>query len=266
MVLETLFPVKKIIKHPIDMFIFSMVMTFVSIFLANMIFPGDSTGKIVILFITISVSPMFYLIFEKEEESERKIAQNRRHESFFKRYEDTMWLFTLFFLGVFMAIFVFSLFSAQVDVEDTFEDQLLEIERISSISSGYYNSAKILELIFQNNLRVMGLAFFLSFVIGVGAVVILAWNASILALFLTSFLKQGSIVDFLTRTITLIPHAPIEIGAYFIAGIAGGILSMGVVKEKLFSREFSLIFRDSLILMAFAVFLVFIGAIFEVFV
>ena len=106
MVLETLFPVKKIIKHPLDMFIFSMIMTFVSIFLTNLIFPGASEGKIVILFITISVSPMFYLLFEEEEESERKVAEHRLKQSFFERYEDTIWLFTLFFLGVFAAIFV----------------------------------------------------------------------------------------------------------------------------------------------------------------
>lgn len=266
MVLETLFPAKKIIKHPIDMFIFSMIMTFVSIFLTNLIFPGASEGKIVILFITISVSPIFYILFEKEEESERKIAEHKLNQSFFERYGDTIWLFTLFFLGVFAAIFVFSLFSPESLVETVFEDQLLEISRISSISSGSFNSNNILNLIITNNLRVMGLAFFLSLMIGVGAIVILAWNASILALYLTSFIRAGLMGEFLTRTITLIPHAPIEIGAYFIAGIAGGILSMGIVKERIFSKEFSLIFRDSLILMTLGVLLVLFGALIEVFV
>jgi len=266
MVLETLFPVKKIIQHPLDMYIFSTVISFVSIFIANLIFPGVSTGKIIILFITIGVSPMIYFILEREEESERKIAESRLKQGFFERYEDTIWLFTLFFLGVFTAIFIFSVFSPQDAVEKVFEDQILEIERISTLSSGSFSASKALELIVKNNLRVMGLSFFLSFLLGVGSVVILSWNASILALYLASFLRKGLISEFLTRTITLIPHAPIEILAYFVAGIAGGILSMGVIKEKILSREFSLVFKDSLILLALSVFLVLIGALFEVFV
>lgn len=265
MVLEAMFPVKKIIKHPIDMFVFSTIITFVSIYMANLIFPGVSTGKIIILFITVSVSPMIYLIFEKEEESERKIAEKKKSEGFFKRYEDTMWLFTLFFLGVFTAIFVFSLISPEEFVQKIFEDQLLEIQRISSISGSFVLS-DVLELIVKNNLRVMGLTFVLSFLLGVGSVVILSWNASILALYLASFLKKGLVTDFISRSITLVPHAPIEIGAYFVAGIAGGILSMGVIKERAFSKEFNLIFRDSLILLSLSVVLVIMGALFEVFV
>lgn len=265
MVLETLFPVKKIIKHPIDMFIFSMVITFVSIYIANLIFPGPSTGKIVILFITMSVAPMIYMILEKEEESERKIAEQKRSEGFFQRYEDIIWLFTLFFLGVFIAIFVFSLLSPESYVEEVFEDQILEIERISTLS-GSFASPDILELIVKNNLRVMGLSFFLSFLLGVGSIVILSWNASILALYLASFIRKGLFNEFVSRTITLVPHAPMEITSYFIAGIAGGILSMGIIKERPLSREFRLIFRDSLILMGMAVFLVFMSALLEVFV
>jgi uncharacterized membrane protein SpoIIM required for sporulation len=111
----------------------------------------------------------------------------------------------------------------------------------------------------------MGLSFILSFLIGSGALIILAWNASILALYLSSFLRKGLMTEFVVRSISLIPHAPIEIAAYFFAGIAGGVLSVGLIREKIFSKEFFLVFRDSLILMGLAVLAIFIGGFVEVF-
>jgi uncharacterized membrane protein SpoIIM required for sporulation len=264
MVLESIYPVKKVIRNPVDMFIFSIIISFASIFLADLIFPGASTGKIITLFITVGVTPMIYGIFRQEEEIEREEAEHRIHEKFFERYEEPIWLFTLFFLGTFIAILIFSVFSPEVYVTSVFEDQLAEIARVSSIGGSFIIS-DMLELIITNNLRVMGLSFLLSFLIGSGAIVILSWNASILALYLASFVRKGLITEFLVRSISLIPHAPVEIAAYFLAGIAGGVLSVGIIREKLLSREFLLVFRDSLILMGLAVLAVLVGAFIEVF-
>jgi len=266
MVLESIIPVKKVIKNPVDMFIFSMIISFASIYLADLIFPGASTGKIITLFITVGVTPMIFGIFRKEEEIEREEAEHKINEKFFQRHEETIKLFSLFFLGVFISIFMVSTFSGEAYVKYIFEDQLSEIARVTSLStSGSFIASDIIQLIIENNLRVMGLSFLLSFLIGSGALIILAWNASILALYLSSFLRKGLMEEFVIRSISLIPHAPIEIAAYFLAGMAGGVLSIGLIREKLFGREFFLVFRDSLILMGLAVLAIFIGAFVEVF-
>ena len=267
MVLESLLPVKKVIKNPLDMFIFSIIISLISIYLADLIFPGNSIGKIITLFITVGVTPMIFSIFRKEEEVEREEAEHRINEKFFERHGETILLFSLFFLGVFAALFTVSTFSEEKYVRYIFEDQLAEIARVTSIgsSSGSFMASEILQIIIENNLRVMGLSFLLSFLLGSGAIIILAWNASILALFLSSFVRKGLMEEFVLRSIALIPHAPIEIAAYFLAGMAGGILSVGLIREKLFSKEFILVFRDSLILMGLAVLAVFIGGFVEVF-
>ncbi len=273
MVLESIFPVKKVIKHPIDMFVLSTIISFISIFVANMIFPGKSTGKIITLFITVGLAPIIYGVFREEEEVEREEAEHKIHKDFFDRHDEAMKIFTLLFLGVFTAIFLtvlFSPFLLEEDfVEKTFEDQILEIERITSISSGKAIgkalSPEIMDIILWNNLRVMSLSFILSFLIGVGAVVILAWNASILAIYLASFIRKGLIEEFMVRTISIIPHAPIEIFGYFLAGIAGGVLSVGLIREKFLSKEFLLVFRDSLILLGLGIISIFLGAFVEVF-
>jgi uncharacterized membrane protein SpoIIM required for sporulation len=267
MVLESIIPVKKVIKNPIDMFIFSMIITFVSVYLADLIFPGTSTGKIITLFITVGITPMIFGIFRKEEEIEREEAEHKINEKFFQRHEETILLFSLFFLGVFLSLFIISTLSDEVYVKYMFEDQLNEISRVTSMagSSGSFIASEMIQIIIENNLRVMGLSFILSFLIGSGALIILAWNASILALYLSSFLRKGLMEEFLVRSISLIPHAPIEIVAYFLAGIAGGILSAGIIREKMFSKEFFLVLRDSLILLGLAIVAIFIGAFIEVF-
>jgi len=264
MVLESLFPVKKVIRKPIDMFIMSIVISFSSIFLAHLIFPGVSTGKIVTLFITVAMTPAVYGIFRKEEEIEREEAEHKIHEKFLERHGETIWLFSLFFLGVFASVFTVSIILPEEYVASTFNDQLSEIARISSIS-GNMISVDVLNMIVVNNLRVMGLSFLLSFLIGSGAIIILSWNASILALYLANFLKQGLITQFFVRSVSLIPHAPIEILSYFLAGMAGGVISAGLIREKIMSREFFLVFKDSLLLLGLAILAILTGAFIEVF-
>ena len=268
MVLESLFSGKAIINKPLDMLILSFIVSISSIFLSQLIFPGPSAGRTTTLFITIIMTPIIFRIFRYEEEIEREEAEGKIKESFSERHKETIVLFSLFFIGNFLAVFFFSLIAPEDFVRSAFDDQLAEIARITSISGSVLTTSatsNILELIMLNNLRVMGLTFLLSFLIGTGAIIILSWNASILALYLASFIKQGLLQEFLVRTLSIAPHAPIEIGAYFLAGIGGGILSVGVIREKIKSKEFTLIFRDSLLMMGLAILAVVLGAFVEVF-
>jgi len=269
MVLESIFPVKKVVKNPVDMLVLSVIISLASIYIADMIFPGVSTGKIITLFITAAIAPAIFGVFREEEEIEREEAENRINKSFIERHGETMKIFTFLFIGIFITIFMVSIFSPSGYAEDLFDDQIKEIERITSIPSGNALgnalSPDILDMILWNNLRVMGLSFILSFLIGVGAVVILAWNASILAIYLASFVKKGLIEEFMVRTISIMPHAPVEIFGYFFAGIAGGILSVGLIRERFLSKEFLLVFRDSLLLMVLGVVSIFLGAFIEVY-
>jgi uncharacterized membrane protein SpoIIM required for sporulation len=269
MVLESIFPVKKVVRNPIDMFVLSVIISLASIYIANMIFPGPSTGKIITLFITCALAPVIYGVFRAEEETEREEAEHRIDKTFLERHEEVMKIFTLMFMGIFIAIFVVSVMSPSEYVEVTFSDQIQEIQRITSLSSGEVVGSALtpdaLDMILWNNLRVMSLAFILSILIGVGSIVILAWNASILALYLASFIRKGLIEEFMVRTISIIPHAPIEIFGYFLAGIAGGVLSAGLIRERFLSKEFVLVFRDSLLLLLLAIGAISLGAVVEVF-
>lgn len=266
MVLESLFSVKKILKKPLNMLVLSIVISFVSIYIADFIFP-EAAGYLIPAFVTIAMAPLVYRIFIVEEEVEREEAEHKINEGFFERHGETILLFGLFFLGNFISIFLVSLFFPEEFVTSVFVPQIKTIEAISSIPvSGAALNSQFLQIITINNLKVMAISFVLSFLLVVGALYVLSWNASILALFLASFLRQGLYETFYERTLGILPHAPIEILAYFLAGIAGAMLSVGMIREKLTSKEFRLIFKDSMLLLSLATLAVILGAFLEVFI
>ncbi len=266
MVLESLFTTKKVIEKPSDMFALSMIISFASLTFAYFIFP-EYAGVVFPLLITIGMAPIFYNIFNYDEEIEEKQAEKKINKGFFQRHAETIWLFSLFFIGVFITTFTVSLIAPESIVSSLFKPQLDSIFFSQSIS-GNIISKNLLNIVVFNNLKVMLFAFVLSFVLSTGALWILGWNASVLGVYFAGFIKKGMFLEFASSTVGIFPHAPLELIGYFLAGLSGGILSAGLIRKKhnFMSKEFKLVFRDSLILFAFAVFAVCIGAVIEVYI
>jgi uncharacterized membrane protein SpoIIM required for sporulation len=216
------------------------------------------------LLITIVMTPVVYRIFIMEEEVERLEAEHKTRKTFWDRHDEAIKVFSFFFIGNFLAIMAIVVLLPESFVAVAFAPQLADIAAIQAIA-GAALAKPILTIVVLNNLKVMLFAFALSFLLGTGAIFILSWNASILALYLGDFIRQGLYAEFLIRTAGIIPHAPIEIAAYFLAGIAGGMLSVGVMREKLRSPEFRLVLRDSLIMLSLGILAVGLGALVEVY-
>lgn len=263
MVLESLFPAEKIENKPIDMLILSVIISYASMFLAYVVFP-EYAGVVFPLLITVAMTPVFYNIFIYEEEIEREEAEKKIQQSFLNRHGETIYLFSLFFLGVFFSIFLATIFLPENLITEIFKPQIQAITAIQSIT-GAIIAQSFLEIIVFNNLKIMLFSFILSFIFGTGAVFILGWNASILAVFLANFVRKGEIVGFFSRTAAILPHAPVEILAYFLAGIAGGMLSAGIIREKVRSKEFWLVLRDSIFMFSLSILAVVLGAFLEIY-
>ncbi|MBU5574941.1 MAG: stage II sporulation protein M [Candidatus Aenigmarchaeota archaeon] len=266
MVLESLFSARKMLERPINMLFFSFIITVMSVYISYFIFPIYA-GIISPLFVTIGTAPLLLKIFAVEEKIERLYAENKLSENFLERYEYVIILFAFFFIGSFIAYFTISLIIPDKDVYTIFLPQINEISTIKSLTTGsVYNESNTLFLITSNNLRVMLTCFMLSLIFGTGALFILSWNASILAIYLVSFIRQGMIEKFFISSLGIIPHAPFEIGAYFVSGIAGGMLSMGLLRENIKSKEFRIILRDSIFMLSISVIIIILGAFIEVYV
>ncbi|MBU3896539.1 MAG: stage II sporulation protein M [Nanoarchaeota archaeon] len=268
MVLESIFSAKTLERKPVDMLFLSMIVTLVCIYVSYMIFP-EYAGIIMPLLVTVTISPVMFKIFRIEEQTEREQAEHKINKSFWDRHDETIIIFTMFFVGSFLAVFFVAILAPGVFIEQSFSQQIGAINAINPPTASFTGaviSPSILEIIVWNNMKVMFFSFLLSFLIGTGALFILSWNASILAIYLASFIRQGLYNDFFLKSVGIAPHAPVEIFAYFFAGIAGGILSVGIIREKLNSREFLLVFKDSLIMLALAFGAVIFGGLLEVFI
>lgn len=266
MVLESILNPKNAEDKPWHVFIIAFLYTLVSIAFANQIFPSEAS-MLTVTIITLIFVPFFQKLFVIEEKKEDLAAEKRVKDNLFSRHMNIIYVFSAFFLGVIIAMsFVFIFFP----MENVF---LLQSRTIESLSTGAATFSGNFMLFFLNNTQVMLLVFVLSIVLGAGAIFIFTWNASVIAVYLglivNSFVEQGHALT--TAYLFGVPvgllsialHGIPEISAYFFAGVAGGILSVGVIREKLRSQEFSKIFKDGLIFLGIAEMLIILGAFIE---
>lgn len=276
MVLESLFSARKIESKPIDMLILSIAVSFASVALAYLVFP-EYAGIVFPLLITVGMAPIFNRIFSYEEREERKAGkesflkctkiENFRHaknlKDFCARHEEIILLFSLFFVGVFISIFFIALvlpeeFSAMI------KPQLDAIASVKPATGAAVSNAPLDAILF-NNIKIIILSFVASVVFGVGSIWILAWNASVLGVYFASFLKKEMFYQFAAGSADLLPHVPLEFLAFFLGGIAGGFISVAIVKERRNKKAFLHVFKESMLLLALAIAVVFIAAFLEVY-
>ena len=267
MVLESMMNPKNAEDKPLHIFAISVIYTFVCVYLANAMFPAQAS-MLAIALVTIVFVPFFQKLFELEEEKEDRAARGQKNGNIFQRHWKSIKVFGVFFLGIIAAMSFIFIFT---DSSNIFQLQSETLQGFSASVTGqatdtYGQFTKF----FFNNTQVMLLVFMLSAAFGAGAVFILVWNASVIAVYVgliaRTFAENGlhSSVAYLfgvpvgLGTIAL--HGVPEIAAYFLAGLGGGILSVGVIKEKFGSREFNEIFFDALIFLVSAELLIVIAA------
>jgi len=263
MVLESLFPEKSIENKPVEMLVVSAIVTAAAVFASFFVFPKYA-GIITPLLVAVGMAPLIYRIFEVDEEEIDECAEKKNKAGFFLRHKETLLLFSLLFLGSFVSIFLISVLAPQSFVDVVFEPQISDIQAVQSLGSGSLVHPGVLGAILLNNIKVMMFSFLLSFIFGTGAVFILSWNASILAIYLADFARSGLYNQLLFTAGGMLPHAVAELVAYFLAGIAGGILSIGLAREKWGSPEIKLLLKDSVMLMLLSIAAVSLGAVIEV--
>ncbi len=254
MVLESMMNPKNAEDKPWHVFFIAVAYSLISMYFANQIFPSQAS-ILTISLITIVFVPFFQKLFEIEEEAEDEAARGKSGD-LFARHEKIIYVFSAFFMGVVVAVAFSSLFMP----ESTFSLQDETLRGFSGMASG----SGAFSTFFINNSQVMILTFILSMMFGAGAVFILAWNASVIGVYAGNFMQvagNGALLYGVPLSLSSIAlHGIPEILAYFVAGLAGGILSVGVIRERFLSKEFKKIFKDSVALLMAAEFLVVVGA------
>lgn len=271
MVVETILNPKKAEKKPWMVFFVSIIFTILAIIISHILFPSQ-ISILTIAFITILFTPFFNKIFTIEEKKDEEEAEGKLKEGLFQRHRQVIEIFSYFFLGVIVVMtFVFIFFPSFS--ENLFSLQSQTLKEISGVTGGAVSQSAFSK-IFLNNTNVMLLIFLTSILFGAGAVFILAWNASVIAVFLGIFI-QSLIKSGLSLHVAYLFGMPLGIGSiiihglpeilgYFLVGISGGIISVAMARKKYNTPEFSEIAKDSIIFFISAEFLILIAAILEV--
>lgn len=285
MVLESIIDPIRAKKHPIRLFFIGMLYAALGVLFSLWIFKPQSS--LVMVFLTVIVSvPLLYATMQEEEELDWQLNSEIR---ILNEHSRAIIFLTFLFLGFLLSFSLWYIFLPADMVNIVFGTQLDTIESINArIAKDLAGHAVNIDVTFDaflsilsNNIKVMIFCIFFSFFYGVGALFVLTWNASVISAAIGSFFrsniaeyaglmglaKLSTYFGVLSLSIfRFMLHGTFEIVAYFIGGLAGGIISMGIINHGIASKRFKNVIFDALTLIIIAVAILMVAAGIEVFI
>src|SRR3989344_4921927 len=274
MVIESLFNPFTVKKKPWEMFIAGFFYSFIGLLLSYFVF-RDSAGLLTVFLIVLATLPLLYTTVTNEEELDLKYDK----EIILLKEHTKVLVFLMFlFFGITVALALAYIVLPSEIVGSVFSVQHEAIGKVNSHIQGGAVKLTLFSKIFLNNLKVLFFCIIFSFLYGTGAIFILTWNASVVAvaignLFKSELAQLASVVGlpslgayFSIASISFfryMAHGIFEMAAYFIAGLAGGIISIALIKHDL-ENETVLIDALDLVLLSLGILL--IGSLVEVYV
>ncbi len=267
MVLESIFNPFSVKKHPWQMFVAGALYSFVSFLLSYVVF-REISGLLMVFLVVIAGLPIIYTTIKNEEELVLKFD---REITLLKEHTKVLLFLMFFFMGVvFSFVLIYVLFPISV-VDSTFIMQQKAIQNVNAnvqggAIEGYLHFGKI----FLNNIKVLFFCIIFSLLYGSGALFILTWNASVIAAAMGSVIREqllsstgtffGAATFGFFRYMT---HGVFEILAYFVAGLAGGIISIALIKHNFGNKK---VLIDALDLILISIGLLVFAGIVEVYI
>jgi hypothetical protein len=303
MVLESVISPIDVRKNPKSAFMLGIIYAAIAIVLGYFIFPNDPSISIIFL-TTLAALPLLIDVLIAEEEEGMETLKISKKMPLIKTHLDVFLIFAYMFFGFLVCFLAVYIILPQSTVNLFFAKQVQTIQAIlgpsgfaassaiktgagsvmaptgnAIISGAAFTAEESLKIIMINNFKVLLFSLLFSFLYGAGAIFILAWNSSVLAVAMGNFIKVklaafgeltglGHVSAYFQAgslgVARYMIHGLPEIGAYFLGAIAGGIISAAVVKSDYRDPRFYEIVLDSFDLIALAALLLIIGALLEV--
>ena len=277
--IELIMKPKRAERRPWELFFVGIFWASVSLLLVTFVFGKDSilkegSGLLVVIFTVMSCLPFMYYIIKLEEGKDIAINDSgkliKEHS---KAIRALMWLF----LG-FVVAFSFWYIVMPDSAGQNFNFQIKTFCAINSPShyancieghgvpamTGAVTGASAFLSIFANNIYVLIFTILFSLAFGAGAIFILVWNASVIAAAIGIFAK-GELAGLGLGLLRYMIHGIPEISAYFVGALAGGIISVAVIRKDLQGEGMWKILQDSLLLVIIAIIILVISALMEVY-
>jgi uncharacterized membrane protein SpoIIM required for sporulation len=279
--LEMLINPRKAERRSWELFFVGIFYASLSILLVNWIFSQDAvlsrySGILVVTFTVMLSIPFVYYTLKLEE---NKVTEGKGTIALLKEHKKAIYAFMWLFLGFVVALsFWYIMLSSTQSFRAQIETYCLinrpanfeacvnqyNIKDVST-SVAFLSNTERLFLIFTNNIYVLIFTLIFSLIFGAGVIFVLAWNASVIAAAIGIF-TQSELSSLPLALMRYMIHGIPEIASYFIVALAGGIISIAVIKHETGTEKFWDVLQDSLNLIILAVVVLFFAALVEVFV
>ncbi|MCB9362426.1 stage II sporulation protein M [Candidatus Woesearchaeota archaeon] len=268
MVLESLVNPVVAERKPWMMILLGFLYATVGVFLSYWVF--QSYSSLVMIFLTVlACAPLMYRTIKMEEKKD--ILMDGEGNMLREHWKALSFLLFLF-LGITAAYALWytvlppgmssTLFSVQ-------QETINRINPTGQVTGNYIvEGIDTFTKIFFNNLNVLLFCLIFSLLYGLGAIFILVWNASVIGVAFGNFIRDKLSVAAAALGLAQVGlylhvtswgfvryaiHGIPEILAYFIGGLAGGILSIAIVKHDYVSKKFEKVIMDSADLVIIAI-------------
>ncbi len=295
MVLESLIPANIAEQKPIKIFPIAFTYATIAIFISYWLFPTEASMTFVFFTVMACLPLMLGVIglekikaesFIKEVIFDYFSSSKKEHTSNpFIAHKQFFLFITFLTLGLIAAFTLWYVVLPTKAVNIIFDSQIATINMINSnvnhLTGNAINVLSYFGIILTNNLKVLMFCLLFSFIYGAGAIFILTWNASVVSIAIGNSIRSllskyaaatGAITlsnyfsAFSLGLLRYLTHGIPEIIAYFIGGLAGGIISMAVIKHDFMDSKFKLLLMDSLFLVLISVALLILAGLLETFV
>ncbi|MBI2673481.1 stage II sporulation protein M [Candidatus Woesearchaeota archaeon] len=278
MVLESIIGPKKAERQPKEMFFYGFLYSFVAVLLSLWIF-GDQASLVMVFLIVLASVPLVYRTFKLEEKKDEKI---KNETTLLREHAKALTFLMYMSLGIIFCLSLFFIFLPENAVNNLFRSQLTTIQEINtSVNSGYAIRSSFISSILINNFKVLLFSVLFSFFYGAGAIFILTWNSSVIAAAIGTFMRKnineyiasvgftkvaGYFHIFSFSLLRYLTHGIFELLAYFIGALAGGLISIVVIRHGIESDKFKRVIKDAFILVVLAVAILIFAAYVEVYI
>ena len=279
MVLEMLANPGNAERKPWELFFIGIVYSSVALLSGLLVFRAHA-GVAMVFFTTLGCMYFVQKLLRMEEAKDQSI---RGELQILKEHGKALSVFVFLFLGFVVAFSVWYVFLPGEASHQVFGVQEKAIQCINNpgVQGCATGTAEDFFRIFFNNVRVLLLTLGFAFFYGAGAIFILAWNAAVVGTAVGIFVRNGlgtlagglgigSVASyfglFSVGLLRYMTHGIFEITAYFMAALAGGIISIAIARHDFRSPEFRKVLFDSVDVIALAVGVLFFATVIEVFV
>ena len=277
--IEMLMKQKKAERKPWEMFFVGLFYASISFLFVSLVFGADDvlkegSGLLLVIFTVMCCLPFMYYIIKLEEDKDVQISDSGRLiKEHTKALKAMMWMFLGFVIAFSFWYIVMPGSSGQnfnfqirtfCAINNPTNYKLCVESYGSTITAAVTKGGAFLS-IFANNISVLIFTLIFSLAFGAGAVFILVWNASVIAAGIGIFAK-GRLGMLPMGFLRYMFHGIPEIAAYFVGALAGGIISVAVVRKDLKGERMWRILEDALILLIIAILILIVAAFMEVYI